>query len=106
MHSRFNLPVVSLAVCVAVIAAVAVLGSSASGLAGGHVMSVTVLAKQVFAILVLSWIAGAIGWATVFMFRRDGWHRMEWTAFLPFNYGGRSPFSTSPFTTTSSQKSR
>jgi hypothetical protein len=32
----------------------------------------------------------------MFLAKSDGWHRMEWIAFLPKNYGGRSPFDTSP----------
>lgn len=49
----------------------------------------------VFTVLVLGAAAGALGWITLFLLRRDGSHRLEWVALLPKNYGGRSPFDVS-----------
>jgi hypothetical protein len=50
---------------------------------------------QLLAFFALSTGIGAFGWAVVYCLKRDGWHRLEWVAFLPLNYGGRSLFDTS-----------
>lgn len=52
-----------------------------------------ILWVPVFEVLLLSAIAGALGWVTLFCLGRDGVHRLEWVALLPRNYGGKSPFS-------------
>ena len=49
----------------------------------------------VLMVVLLGALAGALGWLGLFLSGRDGFHRMEWVALLPFNYGGRSPFDTS-----------
>jgi uncharacterized membrane protein YwaF len=103
MRTRFSLPVVSLALTLAV-----VLGTALMGLIGAavldtdrqwlHTSPVTALGtflSPVFSILVLSAAVGALGWTVLFLLHRDGFHRLEWTAFRPFNYGGRSPFDIS-----------
>ena len=48
----------------------------------------------VFGLLLFSAAAGALGWLVAYYLRLDGVHRLEWVAFLPRNYGGRSPFAT------------
>jgi hypothetical protein len=99
MRSPFSLPVVCLALTVAVMVGLVALASFAAAAPAGSpvLVPVTAMAKQVFAILALSWIAGTLGWIAAFGLHKDGWHRMEWTAFLPFNYGGRNPFDPEAF---------
>jgi hypothetical protein len=53
----------------------------------------------VLAVVALGSLAGIAGWLGLFLTKRDGWHRMESLAFLPFNYGGRSPFDPSDWKT-------
>jgi hypothetical protein len=103
MRSRFSLPVVCLAITVAIIGGLVIFAPlAAASPASPAWIPVTALAKQVFAILALSWIAGILGWVATFSMHKDGWHRMEWTAFLPFNYGGHNPFDPEAFRKTRS----
>ena len=47
-------------------------------------------------VLVLGSLCGALTWTLLFVLQRDGFHRLEWVAMQPRNYGGRSPFETGP----------
>ena len=106
MRERFSLPVVVLALTVAIVAGVAVMGFLGSAvrdhqpdlLAPATANALSQLGKLVFAVLAAGAVAGALGWCALFCLGRDGSHRMEWVAFLPYNYGGRSPFDTSDWT--------
>lgn len=99
MHPRFSSPVVVLALALAVVVGTVVLGTLGSAVSNSPSTSTTLLTsiimRQMLTILGLSAIAGVLGWFLLFWLRRDGFHRMEWVALLPFNYGGRNPFDIS-----------
>lgn len=100
---RFSIPVVVLALALAVVVCTAVMGLIGASVLETqrqwlHMTPTTALGtflNPIVSILALSAVAGAMGWTVLFALRRDGFHRMEWVALLPFNYGGRSPFDTS-----------
>lgn len=98
MRPRFSFGITVLALAIAVVVGTAVFGSlapaiSAQRLAAPHALAW--IASQLLAFFAVSMGIGVLGWAAAYWLRRDGWHRMEWVAFLPCNYGGRSPFDTS-----------
>lgn len=98
MNSRFSLPTTVLALSLAVVIGAGLLALLAAG--GGASISTAPIAeyiRPIVAILAAGALAGAAAWTVLFVLKRDGYHRMEWIAFQPFNYGGRSPFDTSPF---------
>ncbi len=99
MRSRFSLPVVSLAMAVAVVVGTGVLGLLGAAVGEGSpltsAVALTSFMKPVLSVLVLGAVAGALGWGALVLIRRDGFHRMEWVALLPFHYGGHDPFDTS-----------
>ncbi len=103
MAPRFSVSVIALAVVLAVVMLVAVIGffgavahdDNPDLLAPVTASALGELGKLVFAVLLASAVAGVLGWLALFGLRRDGSHRLEWVAFLPANYGGRSPFDTS-----------
>ena len=98
MNSRFHLPTTALALSLATVLGAAFLGVLA-GTAGtsGAAAPVSHYLRPILGVLCAGAITGAAAWTVLFALKRDGYHRMEWVAFLPFNYGGRSPFDTSPF---------
>lgn len=99
MNSRFNVPVTALALSLAVVLGAALVGllGSAAGTTGGMAAPISVYIRPILDVLAAGAVTGIAAWMLLFAMKRDGYHRMEWVAFLPFNYGGRSPFDTSPF---------
>lgn len=103
MHPRFSLPVTVLALSLATVIGTAVIGFLGAAvqntqtqlLAPTRAMAVGAVLEPVFFIVLLGAVAGVLGWAALFSCRRDGFHRIEYTAMMPFNYGGKSPFDTS-----------
>jgi len=95
---RFNLPVVTLVMTLAVVTGIAVAGMLASAVPSQAFSVAGALSRfttQAVLIVALGAAAGLLAWIVVFVAKRDGWHRMEWLAFLPSNYGGKSPFDIS-----------
>ena len=99
MRPRFSLSVIALAMSLAIAVGTAVFGCLAASVAPSVAWTnperaIASMLGQVLSVVALGSAAGAVGWLLFFLSRRDGWHRMEWIAFLPFNYGGRNPFDT------------
>ena len=96
MNSRFSLPTTILALSLAVVLGAGLLALIAGG--GGAPVAMVPTAeyiRRIFAIPIAGAIVGAAAWMVLFALQRDGYHRMDWTAFR--NYTGRSPFDTSPY---------
>ena len=99
MSAPFKLPTVSLALALATVIGATIFGVLASASPAQTVPPLQIspaVAKQLLVLVGLGYFAGALGWLAIFCMRRDGWHRLEWVALLPFNYGGRNPFDLSP----------
>ena len=100
MRPRFSLPVVALALTLATVVGTAVFGFLAASVTSSAAWSnperaIAAMIGQVLTVVAFGSLAGALGWASMFALRLDGWHRLEKTAFSFHNYGGRSPFDTS-----------
>ncbi len=96
MNSRFSLPTTVLALRLAVVLGAGLLALIAAG--GGAPVAMAPAAeyiRRIFAIPIAGAIVGAAAWMVLFALERDGYHRMDWTAFR--NYTGRNPFDTSAF---------
>ena len=102
MSPRFSLLALFLTITVGLVAGGAVFGFLATSFydapASAMVPAVSAAMARVlgpvFGLLLFSAAAGALGWLVAYYLRLDGVHRLEWVAFLPRNYGGRSPFAT------------
>ena len=100
MRPRFSLQVVVLAMTLAIVVGTAVFGFLAQSVVpystwANPERAIAAMIGQVLAIVALGSLAGTLGWAAMFVLKLDGWHRLEKTAFLPYHYGGRSPWDTS-----------
>jgi ABC-type transport system involved in cytochrome c biogenesis permease subunit len=98
MRPRFSFSVTVLALTAAIVVGTAVFGFLAPAVPAQRLAASHALASVIFQLLaffVVSAGAGILGWVAVYCLKRDGWHRLEWVAFLPLNYGGTSPFDTS-----------
>ncbi len=94
MNSRFSLSTTALALSLAVVLGAGLLALLAAG--GGTPVAMVPFGeyiRRIFAIPIAGAIVGAAAWMVLFALQRDGYHRMDWTAFR--NYTGRSPFDTS-----------
>ena len=100
MRPRFSFSVVVLALTLAIVVGTAVFGFLPESVVPSAAWAnperaIAAMIGQVLAIVAIGSLAGALGWAALFLFKLDGWHRMERAAFLPYHYGGRNPFDTS-----------
>ena len=96
MNPRFSLPTTVLALSLAVVLGAGLLALLAAG--GGASVAMVPTAeyiRRIFVIPIAGAIVGAAAWMVLFALQRDGYHRMDWTAFR--NYTGRNPFDTSGF---------
>ncbi len=96
MNSRFSLPTTVLALSLAVVLGAGLLALLAAGGGGSVAMApISEYIRRIFGVPIAGAIVGAAAWMVLFVLQRDGYHRMDWTAFR--NYTGRSPFDTSAF---------
>ena len=102
MRPRFSLLTLCLTLAIGLVAGGAVFGflatsyydAPASAIVPAVSAALVRVLGPVFGVLLLSAAAGALGWLALYCLGRDGLHRLEWVAFLPKNYGGKSPFAT------------
>jgi len=76
---RFNLPVVTLVMTLAVVTGIAVAGMLASAVPSQAFSVAGALSRfttQAVLIVALGAAAGLLAWIVVFVAKRDGWHRM------------------------------